>query len=179
MLLDKDLRMSYRNNDHQFHNNLMARDRDIENKQDLLNEINERPKRFKLCKKCKKKIHHKVDRYESNDSDSLIRQKSTIKIDKSQTVYDEQEIDFINDNQNKVYISFVEVNPYLKFGIRAHYKDLTAAHCLHSMFDIFHRDFLLMWIYFLPGLFMLWEYISLQLNISHLFKGTQNFSLVH
>ena len=79
----------------------------------------------------------------------------------------------------RMEISFVEVNPYLKFGIRAHYKDLTAAHCLHSMFDIFHRDFLLMWIYFLPGLFMLWEYISLQLNISHLFKGTQNFSLVH
>jgi len=37
------------------------------------------------------------------------------------TVYDETEIDYINDNQSKIYISYVEVNPFIKYGIRTHY----------------------------------------------------------
>jgi hypothetical protein len=40
------------------------------------------------------------------------------------TVYDEIEIVHINDNQSKIYISFVEINPYIKYGLRAHYDKL-------------------------------------------------------
>lgn len=90
-----------------------------------------------------------------------------IKVDKTKTVYDEAEIDFINDNQSKIYISYVQVNPFLRFGIRTHYEELTTAHCLHSMFDIFHRDFLLIWIFFIPFLALLWEFIAMHLGISH------------
>lgn len=86
------------------------------------------------------------------------------------------EIDFINDNQSKIYISYVDVNPFIKFGIRTHYNELTIAHCLHSLFDPFHRDFLLLWIFFLPSLALTWEFIALHLGISHYYQEVPNFT---
>jgi hypothetical protein len=71
-------------------------------------------------------------------------------------IFDESEIDHINGHQSHIYISYVDCNSYVKYGIRTHYKELTAAHCLHSLVNCFHRDFLLMWMHFLPGLYMLW-----------------------
>ena len=38
------------------------------------------------------------------------------------------------------------------------------------MFNIFHRDFVLIWIHFAPGLYMLWQLISLQMGMSHLYN---------
>jgi len=85
-------------------------------------------------------------------------------------VFDESEIDHINGHQSKVYISYVDINPYCKFGIRTHYKELTAAHCLHSMFNIFHKDFLMIWMHFLPALYMMWQVIAMYLGISHIYQ---------
>ena len=176
MKLDNDLRESYRNNDHQFLSNFRGKQRMINDKKDLLKEIDQNPERFQLCKKCKKKFANRNTSSSSKDSTSrLLKQKQIIKVDKTKTVYDEQEIDFINDNQSKIYISYVQVNPFLKYGIRTHYDELTKAHCLHSLFDIFHRDFLLMWIFFIPSLALLWEFIAMYLGISHYYHEVTNF----
>jgi len=55
-------------------------------------------------------------------------------IDKTQIIYDESQIDYINDNQSKIYVSYVDINPFLKFGIRTHYDKMEIEHCIHSMF---------------------------------------------
>ena len=68
-----------------------------------------------------------------------------------------------------MYISYVDNNSFVKYGIRTHCQELTIAHCLHSMFNIFHKDFVLIWIHFLPGLFMLWQVVAMQLGISHIY----------
>ena len=49
MKLDNDLRMSYKHNDHQFMNNLKGKQKMINDKKDLLKEIDQNPERFQLC----------------------------------------------------------------------------------------------------------------------------------
>lgn len=68
------------------------------------------------------------------------------------------------------------MNPFLRYGIRTHYNELTMAHCLHSLFDIFHRDFFLMWIFFMPSLALLWEFIAMHLGISHYYRDVGHFT---
>ena len=48
-------------------------------------------------------------------------------MDTNKTVWDQQQLDFINHNQTKVYISHVEVNQYIRYGIRAHVYSYTNA----------------------------------------------------
>jgi hypothetical protein len=96
------------------------------------------------------------------------KQKEFLTIDKNQIIYDEAQIDYINEHQSKIYISQVEINPFLKFGIRTHFEELTFAHCIHSMFrSVWHKDILLIWGHFMAGLFSLWQLIALQLGINH------------
>lgn len=117
----------------------------------------------KMCKKCINLLEKKKKK-ESMD-------KSYLKIDKTQVAYDEAEIDYINDHQSKIYISYVDINPYAKFGIRAHYDQLTFAHCIHSMFiSINHKDFILIWIHFIPAMFMLWQLFSLEIGFNHFYN---------
>jgi hypothetical protein len=48
---------------------------------------------------------------------------------------------------------------------------MTFAHCIHSMFtQVFHKDFILIWCHFLPALFCLWQFVALQLGISHYYS---------
>jgi hypothetical protein len=101
-----------------------------------------------LCKKCE--YQQQVKEKKKWETKKYLR------IDKRQTIFDLREIDYINEHQSRLYISFVDINSYLFYGIRTHTTKLTAAHCLHSMFNIFHKDFLLIWVHFLPGMFMLW-----------------------
>ena len=72
MKLDNDLRMSYKHNDHQFMNNLKGKQRMINDKKDLLKEINQNPERFQLCQKCRKKFLRR-DTNSSLDSSRLIK----------------------------------------------------------------------------------------------------------
>lgn len=90
-------------------------------------------------------------------------------MDTNRTVWDQEELDHINHNQSKVYISHVEVNEYLKYGIRAHVHEYTNAHCIHSFFNFFHRDFLLAWMHFIAAVYVLWEYIALLAGFSSLY----------
>jgi len=154
--------MSYRHNVHEFRSNppgkKSGRGGDSEFEPPEL-------MRYRMCEKCKGRSAGKED-----NIDSELAEKILMKIDKRKIVYDEEEIDYINDNQSKIYISSVDVNPYLRFGIRTHYERLTAAMCLHSMFNIFHRDFILIWLHLFPALYMLWQLIELQMGISHVYK---------
>jgi len=157
--------MSYRHNVHEFKSNVLGKksgegdDSEIEPPELM---------KYKMCLKCQSK--YGMSKVENGHADSELAEKILMKIDKRKIVYDEEEIDYVNDNQSKIYISSVDVNPYLRFGIRTHYERLTAAMCLHSMFNIFHRDFILIWLHFFPGLYMLWQLIELQMGISHVYK---------
>lgn len=102
-----------------------------------------------LCKKCLNKQRQGP------------KEKSVVRIEQSQYVYDAEEVDFVNEHQSKVYISYVDVNPWLKFGIRAHHEEISAVHCFHSVFDPSHKDFLSIWANLLPTAFFSWELISI------------------
>lgn len=100
----------------------------------------------------KKRLKNLQQKTKGNEVDKVY-----LKIDKNQIVYDEKQIDYINDHQSRIYISFVDINPFQKFGIRAHYDQMTFAHCLHSMFiSVGHKDILPIWLHFLSGLFCTW-----------------------
>ena len=59
---------------------------------------------------------------------------------------------------------------------------MTVGHCLHSMFlSVWHKDFLLIWAHFGVAMWMLWQFIALQLGISHYYTFKHfdhNFVLV-
>lgn len=110
MKLDDDLRMSYRHNNHQFHNKLAK-------KQQHSNEDIDMQYCYKMCRSCQRKMDKRemIEKYKRENKEQM-------KIDKNKFIYDQEEIDYINDHQSKIYISHVEVNAFLKFGIRAHYE---------------------------------------------------------
>lgn len=102
MKLDEDLRQSYKYGNHD----------------SLSFGKKKKKKRVEvavLCKKCEK--------YIDNRRKALTKsvEKNFIAINKSKTIYDEEEIDYINEHQTRIYISFVDINPFVKYGIRAHY----------------------------------------------------------
>ena len=122
--------------------------------------IENNPQNYKLCSPCTKKLGGKS------------KVKSTVSIDKLRTVYDENEIEQLNETQSRYYVSCVQTNPFLHFGIRAHYEQLTFAHCLHSILDPSHRDFLTIWMNLGPLIYLIWEVVSLPLGFSYLYGGT-------
>lgn len=47
--------------------------------------------------------------------------------------------------------------------------------------SINHKDFVLIWLHFLPGLFMLWQLIALNMGLSHyffIFNNTTNYFMI-
>ena len=181
-MLDTDLRQSYRHGDHQFKGLSLTSKKSTEgsvgnnSRKDknrrrlaiysgLRRAIEKNPSSYKLCEQCRAKLSEKHSTASSLDSLSS----KTIKVDKTKTVFDEAEIDYINDNQSKIYVSFVQVNPFVHFGIRTHYEKLTDGHCLHSLLDASHVDFLPMWLNLAPAMFLIWEVISIQLGFSRFY----------
>jgi hypothetical protein len=155
MEIDRDLRMSYHHNQHHFKSNLTQKAALMKQEQGSL----------QMCRQCIRDLKQRERKERGEDLKKVVR------LDSEQYIYDQQEIDFINEHQTKVYISHVTVNPFLRFGIRAHHHQLTTAHCLLSAFNLFHCDFLLIHLYLLPALLALWELISLNaLPQSSLFK---------
>lgn len=119
----------------------------------LKKKIRKQPDNYKLCKKCSKKLN--IDTKE---------EKSSFRFDMQKYIYDEMEIDYINEQQSKVFVSHVQINPFLTHGIRTHCKELTAAHCLHSVLDVRHRDFLPIWLHMVPLLWLVWEVLAIFVN---------------
>lgn len=109
-MLDADLRQSYRHGDHQFKGLSLsskkstggseAAKRKDKNRRRLAiysglrKAIERNPSSYKLCDQCRAKLSEKSSTASSMDTTSG----KTIKVDKTKTVYDEAEIDYINDN---------------------------------------------------------------------------------
>lgn len=117
----------------------------------LKKKIRKQPDNYKLCKRCAKKLKRA----------SAKEEEPTLKFDMQKYIYDEMEIDYINEQQSKVFVSHVQINPFLTHGIRTHCKELTAAHCLHSVLDVRHRDFLPIWLHMVPLLWLVWEVLAI------------------
>jgi hypothetical protein len=154
-VFDEDLRQSYRHGNHQF-NGLSKTKRHNLKKQKanlhvrLKKKIRKQPDNYKLCQKCSKKL---------TKSDA-----PGFKFDFEKAVYDESEIDYINEQQSRVFVSHVQTNPFLTHGVRAHCKELTTAHCLHSTLDARHRDFLPIWLHLVPLLCIFWEVFAASIH---------------
>lgn len=115
MKLDHNLRMSYKYN---------------QDEAMSFGKKNRKKLSLKMCKACTTYIQKRRQNIENKRNN----EKEFVSIDKNKIVYDECQIDYINEHQTKIYIGHVEINPFIKFGIRTHYDKMTVAHCIHSMF---------------------------------------------
>lgn len=88
--LDSDLRMSYKHGDHGFKSMSLKKSKGAKRMASIYNglrrAIENNPQNYKLCTSCQRKL--KLD----------CAPKQTLDISKSQTVFDEAEIDYLNSN---------------------------------------------------------------------------------